>query len=226
MSPLHSRDFGIDPDRVSDPEPLPAALRRRAGGRYPTDPFGLDPHLCDLAFPLVSAVVRVEIAGGEHLPYEGGAVLVVNRGFGIGEPSALAVAVRRATGRRLRVVGAPGVPFVGGALRRIGAVAASPEDLAAMLRAGHLVAVPLAPTWLRTGAGTPPLPLLQAMTRAPVIPVAVVPGGPLGVPLRPWRVRFGEAVRLDEPYAPGDPLGAARLAEAVRDAVGGLLAAA
>jgi hypothetical protein len=37
----------------------------------------------------------------------------------------------------------------------------------ACLRAGNLVAVPLAPTWLRTGAGMPPRPLLQAMANAP-----------------------------------------------------------
>jgi 1-acyl-sn-glycerol-3-phosphate acyltransferase len=224
MSPLHSADYGLDPDRVSAPEPLPQAVRRRVGGRYPVDPFGLDPQLCDLSAPVVAAAVRVEVHGGEHLPSSGGAVLVANRGFGIVEPAALAVAVRRATGRRLRVVGAPALPFVGAALRRLGAVGATPRDVSAVLRAGHLVAVPLAPTWLRTGAGTPPLPLMAAMTRGPVIPVAVLPGGPFGLALRPWKVRVGPRVELDEPFPPGDPLGGARLAEAVRDAVRSLLA--
>jgi 1-acyl-sn-glycerol-3-phosphate acyltransferase len=223
VSPLHSRDFGLDPDRVSPPEPPAVALRRRLGGRYPVDAFGLDPQLCDLVSPVVSALVRVDVAGGQHVPGDGGAVIVANRGFGFGEPAALAVAVRRATGRRLRVVGAPALPVVGGLLRRLGAISASFADLSAALRAGHLVAVPLAPTWLRTGAGTPPLALMQAMTRTPVVPAAVVPGGPFGTALAPWRVRFGEWVRLDEPYAPDDPLTAARFAEAVRDAVAALL---
>jgi len=225
VNPLVSRDFGVDTDRVSDPEPLPSALRRRLGGRYPIDPFGLDPHLCDLLAPAVSSMVRVVVTGGEHVPRAGGAVLVANRGFGVVEPAALSVAVRRETGRRLRVVGAPAVPFAGGALRRLGAIAASYEDVSAALRAGHLVAMPLAPTWLRTGAGTPPLALMQATTHTPVVPVAIVPGGPFGSALRPWQVRFGELVRLDEPYAPDDPLTAARFAEAMQEAVNALLAA-
>jgi 1-acyl-sn-glycerol-3-phosphate acyltransferase len=223
VSPLHSRDFGLDPDLVSPPESLAAAVRRRVGGRYPIDPFGLDPHLCDLALPVVSALVRVEIAGGHHLPISGGAAVVSNRGFGVFEPAALAIAVRRATGRRLRVVGAPAVPAAGTLLRRFGAIAACYEDVSAALRAGHLVAMPLAPTWLRTGAGMPPLSLMQATTHTPVVPVAIVPGGPFGTAIRPWRVTFGDLVRLDEPYEPDDPLTAARFAEAVQEAVNGLL---
>jgi 1-acyl-sn-glycerol-3-phosphate acyltransferase len=216
-------DYGLDVDRILPPESPWAALRRRIGGRYPIDPFGLDPQLSDLSTPLVSALVRVEATGDEHVPHEGGAVFVANRGFGIVEPAAVAVAVRRASGRRLRVIGAPSAPFLGGFFRRLGAISASPRDLATCVRAGHLVAVPLAPTWLRTGAGTPPLPLVQAMTRAPAIPVAVTPGGPLGLAIRPWRVRFGAPVALDQPHDPGDPLAAARLAEAVQAAVRQLL---
>ena len=43
-------------------------------------------------------------------PTTGPAVIVSNRGFGVAEPAALGVAVQRASGRRLRVVGAPDVP--------------------------------------------------------------------------------------------------------------------
>jgi 1-acyl-sn-glycerol-3-phosphate acyltransferase len=216
-------EYGLDADRILPAENLWRALQRRLGGRYPVDPFGLDPHLSDLSTPLVSALVRVEVTGEEHVPEHGGAVLVANRGFGLAEPAAVAVAVRRATGRRLRVIGAPTVPFVGGLFRRLGAISSSPRDLSTCVRAGHLVAVPLAPTWMRIGAGTPPLPLVQAMTRAPAIPVAVSPGGPLGLALRPWRVRFGAPVTVEPPADPGDPLVAARLAEAVHDAVRALL---
>ena len=217
-------DYGLAIDHVSAAEPVLQTLRRRLGGRYPVDPFGLDPQLADLTAPFVRALVRVAVTGAEHVPHEGGAVLVANRGFGVFEPAAVAVAVERATGRRLRVIGAPTAPFVSGLFRRLGAISDSARDLATCLRAGHLVAVPLAPTWLRTGAGAPPLPLMQAMTRAPAIPVAVTPGGPFGTIVRPWRVRFGPVVALDQPHDPGDPLGAARLAEAVRDAVSQLLA--
>jgi 1-acyl-sn-glycerol-3-phosphate acyltransferase len=223
--PGHAQEYGLDADRVFPAEPPLVALRRRATGRYPVDPFGLDPQLADLSTPIISALVRVAVTGEEHVPDEGGAVLVANRGFGVAEPAAVAVAVRRATGRRLRVIGAPATPFLGGLFRRLGAISASARDLSTCVRAGHLVAVPLAPTWMRTGAGTPPLPLVQAMTRAPAIPVAVTPGGPLGLAIRPWRVRFGAPVVVGPPDAPGDPLVAARLAEAVHDAVRALLEA-
>jgi hypothetical protein len=217
--------YGLDADRASDPEPPLDALRRRLGGRYPIDPFGLDPQLCDASAPLVEALVRVRVDGADRFPDRGPAVFVMNRGLGVLEPTALAIAVRRHARRRLRVVGAPSLPFVGGLLRRLGSVNASPDDLATCLRAGHLVAVPLAPTWLRGGAGTPPLHLMQAMMGYTVFPVAVLPGGPLGTPIGAWQVRVGAHIALDSSYASGDPLGAAELAEAARAAVDGLLAA-
>jgi 1-acyl-sn-glycerol-3-phosphate acyltransferase len=224
-TPLTSLPFesGLDADRISDPESPIAAARRRLSGRYPIDPFGLDPQLCDLAVPLVEAVVRVRVEGAERIPETGPAVLVMNRGLGLLEPTALALAVRRKVGRRLRIVGAPSVPFVGGLLRRLGSVNGSPEDLGSCLRAGHLVAVPLAPTWLRTGAGTPPLRLVQAMMGWTVLPVAVIPGGPFGTAFAPWKIEIGEHIALDASYSPGDPLGAAELAEEARAAVDAML---
>lgn len=224
ISALRTTAYGIDTDRSSDPEPLVDAIRRRVGGRYPIDPFGLDPHLCDLSAPVIEALVRVRVDGGERLPADGPAVFVMNRGLGVLEPTALALAIRHHAGRRLRVVGTPAVPFVGGLLRRVGSINASPDDVGACLRAGHLLAVPLAPTWLRGGAGTPPLHLMQAVMGFTVYPVAVQPGGPFGTAIAPWRVRIGAHIALDDSYAPGDPLGAAELAEAARAAVDGLLA--
>jgi hypothetical protein len=215
--------YGLDADRASDPESPLDALRRRIGGRYPIDPFGLDPQLCDAGAPIVEALVHVRVDGADRFPADGPAVFVMNRGLGILEPTALAIAVRQHARRRLRVLGAPSVPFVGGLLRRLGAVNASPDDVTACLRAGHLVAVPLAPTWFGAGAGTPPLHLMQAVMGFTVFPVAVLPGGPLGTPIGPWRVRIGAHIALDGSYAIGDPLGAAELAEAVRAAVDGLL---
>jgi hypothetical protein len=216
--------YGLDADRASDPEGLLDAFRRRLSGRYPIDPFGLDPQLCDLGAPIVGALVRVRIDGAHRIPEAGPAVFVMNRGLGVLEPTALAIAVRRQVGRRLRVVGTPGVPFVDGLLRRLGSVNGSPDDLGACLRAGHLAAVPLAPTWLRSGAGTPPLRLVQAMMGWTVLPVAVIPGGPFGTTFSPWRISIGEHIALDSSYAPGDPLGAAELAEEARAAVDALVA--
>jgi hypothetical protein len=216
-------DYGLDADVVGPGEAIPTAIRRRLSGRYPIDPFGLDPQVCDLVAPAFTSVVRVRVDHAARIPARGPAVLVSNRGLGVGEPAALAVAVREVARRRLRVVGAPGFSFVSGVARRLGAISATRADIAAALVAGHLVAVPLSPTWLRTGAGTPPLELMQAMMGFPVIPVAVRAVGPFGIPLA-WQVRVGTHIELDDSYARGDPLGAAELGEAVRLAVRRLLA--
>jgi 1-acyl-sn-glycerol-3-phosphate acyltransferase len=213
----------LDVDHVGRVMPLGDAVRRRIDGNFPVDPFGFDPHLVDFVSPLFSGVIRVEVEGGDNLPTTGPASIVANRGFGIAEPAVLGIAVRRSVARRLRIVGAPSVPVLGGIARRLGAISASAPDMRACLRAGCLVAVPLAPTWLRTGAGMPPRPLLQAMANAPIVPVAVTPGGPFGLAIAPWKVRFGSLVTLPDPYDPDDPLAAARFGEAVRDAVAGLL---
>ena len=224
MSELASvRDDRSEVDQIDGAVPFGTALRRRLGGRYPIDPFGYDPHLVDLVSPLFSAALRVEVTDGRNLPATGPAVLVANRGFGVAEPAVLGIAVRRTVKRRLRIVGAPALPALGGIARRLGAISASAPDLRACLSDGHLVAVPLAPTWLRSGAGIPPRSLMLAMTHVPIIPVAVAPGGPFGLALRPWRVRIGSLVTLPDPYDPDDPLAAARFAEAVRDSVSDLL---
>lgn len=213
--------FGLDDDRVSPPETPLAALVRRLDGRYPRDPFGGDPHLQDLVSPFFALLARVDVTNGDRIPERGPALLVANRGLGLVEPAALAMAVRKVRGRRLRIVGTPDVPLFGDGLRALGGIAAYPDDVAAVLRAGHLAAVPLGPTWLRPGAGTPPLELLFAATGFPVVPMAVVPGGPFGLPLRPWRVVVGETI----PAAadPDDPLAAAELAEDAREGVEALL---
>jgi 1-acyl-sn-glycerol-3-phosphate acyltransferase len=222
MHPTSDHDQ-LDVDRVGPGESFGTTVRRRIGGRFPIDPFGFDPQIVDLVTPVFETLLRVEVEGGEYVPKTGSAALVANRGFGIFEPAVLGIAVRRTVARRLRIVGAPEVPAIGGLVRRLGAISASAPDMRACLRAGHLVAVPLAPTWLRRGAGIPPRPLLQAMTNAPIVPVAVTPGGPFGTALGPWTVRFGPLVTLPDPYDPGDPLAAARFGEAVRDAVSALL---
>jgi 1-acyl-sn-glycerol-3-phosphate acyltransferase len=217
------RDDQLEVDKILDPVPFGTALRRRIDGRYPIDPFGYDPQLVDLVNPVFSSLLRVEITDGQNLPKTGPAVLIANRGFGVAEPAVLGISVRRTVRRRLRITGAPMVPALSGIARRLGAISASAADLRACLGDGHLVAVPLAPTWLRSGAGVPPRSLMLAMTHVPIIPVAVTPGGPFGLAMRPWRVRFGSLVTLADPYDPDDPLAAARFAEAVRDAVSELL---
>ncbi len=213
----------LDADRIARPESLVASVRRRVSGRYPVDPFGLDPQLADLCVPVFESAVRVRIAGGEHVPATGPAVVVSNRGFGVSEPAALGVAVERACGRRLRVVGAPDLPLLGTITRRLGAISSSGPDVASALRAGYLVGIPLAPTWLRTGAGDAPLGVARALTLAPIIPAAVRAVGRFGGLIGSWAVTFGPMVTLPDPYDQDDPLAAARFTEAMRLAVGALL---
>lgn len=197
-------------------------IRRRLDGRYAIDAFGADPQLQDLLAPIVSRLVRVRTSGSEFIPADGPALFVANRGLGFLEPAALSVAIRSETRRRLRVIGATDLPILGDLARKFGSFASYPGDLGAVLRAGHLAALPLGVTWLRTGGGMPPTELLVAALGYPVIPVSVRPGGPLGLPLTPWRVSIGEPIVVGVLGA-RDQLSAAELAEAVRSAVQNLV---
>jgi hypothetical protein len=216
-------DADVDEDRVRALGSPVDFVRRRIDGRYSIDAFGGDAQLMDLAGRLLALGVRVEVEHAERLPRIGGALVVANRGLGIFEPAALAIAIRESVGRRLRVIGAPDVPFLGDALRKIGAVGYRPDDVAALLRAGHLAAAPLATTWLRSGAGAPPRELLAAVLGFPVVPVSVLPGGPGRLPIRPWRVVVGRVVETVTHAVPGDTLAGAELAERTRAAVNTLL---
>jgi len=221
-------NYGIDADRVLAVDGPLAWARRRFDGRFAVDEFGGDPHLMDLLAPIPAATIRVDVEHPERVPRTGPALLVSNRGLGLPEPVVLGLAVRRAAGRRLRVIGAPEVPVLGPLARKLGAIGYRPDDVAAMLRAGHLVGAPLGMTWLRAGAGEPPRPLLAATLGFPVVPVAIRPGGPVGLPFgvwptRPWRVVVGEALLPPAGTPTDDQLAAAELAEQVRDAVATLL---
>ena len=212
-----------DGDRVHALESPLAFARRRFDGRFQIDAFGGDAQLMDLAGLVLAFGVRVEVEHAERLPRIGGALVVANRGLGIIEPAAIAIAVRVAVGRRLRVIGAPDAPIVGDILRKVGAVGYRADDVAALLRAGHLAAAPLASTWFRSGAGAPPRELLAAILGYPVVPAAVLPGGPGPLPIRPWRVIIGPVVETATDAVPGDTLAGAELAERTRAAVNRLL---
>jgi hypothetical protein len=212
-----------DGDRVQPLESPLAFARRRFDGRFQIDAFGGDAQLMDLAGLVLAFGVRVEVEHAERLPRIGGALVVANRGLGIIEPAAIAMAVRVAVGRRLRVIGASDAPVVGDILRKIGAVGYRADDVAALLRAGHLAAAPLASTWFRSGAGAPPRELLAAILGYPVVPAAVLPGGPGPLPIRPWRVIIGPVVETATDAVPGDTLAGAELAERTRAAVNRLL---
>lgn len=209
--------FGVDLDRAQHVAGT-HLIRQRFHGQYAIDPFGADPQLQDLLAPVVTRLAPVRVTGASHIPEHHPALFVSNRGLGVLEPTALSVAVRQERGRRLRVVGAPEVPVLGDLLRKFGSVSNYPSDLRAVLRAGHLAVLPLGVTWLRTGSGVAPTDLLVAALGYPVIPVLVRPGGPLGLPLTPWKVVIGTPIRVGE-IGDRDPLSAAELAEAAREAV-------
>ncbi len=213
-------------DRVQPIESPVAFARRRLDGRFQIDAFGGDAQLMDLTGRALALGLRVEVEHAERIPRLGGALVVANRGLGIFEPAALAIAVRQSVGRRLRVIGAPDLPVLGDVLRKIGAVGYRPDDVAVLLRAGHLAAAPLAPTWLRSGAGAPPRELLAAVVGFPVVPAAVLSGGPGRLPVRPWRVLVGPVVETAVDAVPGDTLAGAELVERTRTAVNRLLAEA
>lgn len=237
-------NYGIDADRVLATDGPLRALRRRFDGRYAVDELGGDPHVMDLLAPL-GAPIRVHMERAANLPRVGPALLVANRSFGPFEPFVLVVGVRRAIGRRLRVVGAPDLPLIGPMFHKLGALGSRPDDVAALLRMGHLAAAPMAPSWSRAGrgnvwlrhpspqeakpakptrgAGEPPRPLILATLGFPVIPIAVRPGGPMGAPILPWRIIVGDPMLPPPDTEPSDQLAAAEFSEAVRDAVNALL---
>ncbi len=152
------------------------------------------------------------VRGVEAVPASGPAVVVLARGLDPVAPLAVATALRRATGRPARFVGVPDVAPVGPLLRRLGAAVARPEEVAGLLRAGHLVVLPLGRS-LRPGAA--PLDeddLVPAVDEAAtVVPAALVGAG--------WRRSW--ALELAPPVGQRRA-GPAVLAEGVRAGIDAL----
>jgi hypothetical protein len=194
-------------------------VRRRLDGSYTVDEWGLDTDLVQLVSPALAVRWQVAVEGGESLPSTGPALLVFNRRFGLSEPFVVSRGVRQATGRYVRVTGAPDIAPVGPALRRLGAVLTRTDEVGGLLRADHLVAIGLG--WSprrRQLAGVAPAALLAPAlsTAAPVFPVAVT-GRELG---RSWRLVIGPPV--EHPTSRG-PLAAEELGDRVRAGVQALL---
>ncbi|MEL7208857.1 MAG: hypothetical protein AAGK32_11625 [Actinomycetota bacterium] len=195
------------------------ALRRRLSGDFEVDPWGLDRDLVDAASPIARLRWTIEVSG-RSLP-EGAGVLVFNRRLGLSEPMIVAEAVRRQSGRHLRIVGLPDVPLVGPTMRRFGSVLDHPEEVGSLLREGALVGVPLGLTvGNRIDAGAlDHATIAPAVTAGvPVVPVAAV-GREIG---RAWRVVVGEPL---PPVERDDPLTLVRVAEQAQEQVRSLLEA-
>ena len=170
---------------------LAEIVDRRLSGTYSVDPWGADTDWVDALSFVSRWMVRTDVVGVEHLPVTGPALLVVNRRIGVGEVTALVVGIRRATGRLVRPLGVPDItpaPL----LRRFGAVQSHPAEIASLLRAGELVAAPLAREWRTHRCGTIASEVLAPALRlgVSVIPVGVAGGELTGQ----WRVAVGPAI--------------------------------
>lgn len=194
-------------------------IRSRVRGEIVIEPWGADPELVALAGPLLDVPLRIRVEGGPGLPADGPALLVANRRFGLLEPFVLGRAVTRSTGRQIRFLGIPDIAPLSLPLRRLGGAVDHPQELAGLLRAGHLVATPLGPTYRRprrAGSLDPDRVAVALEQGAPVIPVAVLGGELTGR----WRVLIGEPVAVPSGRT---PLALAELADAARAGVQALL---
>ena len=129
-----------------------AFLRRRVRGDYEVDDFGYDPELTDqvlmsLLRPLYEKYFRVEVRGVEHIPDEGGALIVANHSGTLpldGLMMQVAVHDHHPANRHLRLLAADLVfllPAVGELARKAGHTLACAEDAARLLERGEAVGV-------------------------------------------------------------------------------------
>ncbi|HVN50612.1 MAG TPA: hypothetical protein VMT43_04225 [Acidimicrobiales bacterium] len=200
----------LDPDLERDD--LPALVYRRVTGRHQVDEWGLDRDLVAAVVPLARLRWSVRAEGDQHIPEIGPALLVHTRRLGISEPAAVGMAVRRVTGRPLRVAGVPSRGPLAWSGRRLGGVPSNVDDLRSLLRAGELVALGLGRELLHPYHAPPvPVPPVEVALAlgVPILPVAVV-----GMePARRWVVRVGQPLVTRRRAATGDPT---ELAEATR----------
>lgn len=121
----------------------------RLAGRYPIDEYGYDPHaLKQVLFPalrpLTSHWFRISVGGIDHLPVDGGALIVANHAGAIpldGLITQLAVHDSHPARRVPRVLAASlllNAPLLGPAARKAGHVAADEPSAQRLLRAGEL----------------------------------------------------------------------------------------
>ena len=173
----------------------PALWRHLALATYDVDPFGLDPVVAEMAWHVLNGLYydyfRVEVEGIEHVPTDGGAVLVANHGGAMlpydGAMLSLAVMNESAVPRRVRVMATEifnMLPAVSHLYRKVGATYAAREDAREILRRGHLLGVfPegergfMKPVWeaYRVGRlGRGGFAEMASEARVPIVPVAIV----------------------------------------------------
>ncbi|WP_416873634.1 lysophospholipid acyltransferase family protein [Kitasatospora sp. SC0581] len=129
-----------------------AFLRRRVTGDYEVDEFGFDRELTEevllsLLRPLAEKYFRIDVQGAEHIPAEGGALIVANHSGTIPLDALMtqvAVHDHHPARRHLRMLAADLVfvlPGVNELARKAGHTLACNEDAQALLERGELVGV-------------------------------------------------------------------------------------
>ncbi|HVM00020.1 MAG TPA: lysophospholipid acyltransferase family protein [Egibacteraceae bacterium] len=129
-----------------------AFLRRRITGDYPIDRFGFDRELTEqvilpLARPLYQRYWRVRTTGMEHVPAEGGALVVANHSGTLPFDAVMtkvALYDDHPAHRHLRELAADlalRLPFAGPLARKTGSTLAHGEDARRLLADGELVGV-------------------------------------------------------------------------------------
>jgi 1-acyl-sn-glycerol-3-phosphate acyltransferase len=157
--PLRAGDGEQEPPPPDSDDGLPAVaadvlafLRTRLTGAYDVDEHGFDAHLTDTFFlpalrPLFRTWFRTEVRGIEHIPAEGGALIVANHSGTLpldGLMTLVAVHDEHPEHRHVRMLGADLIfktPFVSEFARKTGTTLACSEDAERLLGSGELVAV-------------------------------------------------------------------------------------
>jgi 1-acyl-sn-glycerol-3-phosphate acyltransferase len=156
------------PEPKAEPEPEPgpdpidvwdqrvagalAFLRRRLAGAYEVDDFGFDRELTDGVFhPLLRVLYRdwfrTEVFGIEHVPGDGGGLIVGNHSGTLAIDALMLTAAirdRHPRERHLRLLGADlvfRVPFLSELARKSGATVACNPDAERLMTQGDLVGV-------------------------------------------------------------------------------------
>ncbi|HEX9065366.1 MAG TPA: lysophospholipid acyltransferase family protein [Streptosporangiaceae bacterium] len=200
-------------------------LRRRIAGEYETDPdTGFDPELnravlMPAARALYRGWFRVRMRGLEHVPADGGALVVANHS-GVLPIDALMLQVgigdEHPGHRNLRLLGADmvySVPLLGWLARASGHVPAHPDEADHLLRAGELVGVfpegfkgigkPFSDRYQLQRFGRGGFVRTALRNRVPMIPCAIVGAEEIYPMVADWREL---AARLRLPYFPITPL--------------------
>ena len=170
-------------------------LRSRLEGRYQVDDYGYDAELTNdvlipMLRPLADRWFRIEVHGIQHVPSEGGALIVANHSGTVALDSLMTQVVlhdRHPASRSLRMLGADlvfALPFVGSLARRAGHTLACNPDAERLLAEGQIVGVwpegfkgigkPYSERYKLQRFGRGGFVSAALRTKTPIIPVSIV----------------------------------------------------